>query len=186
VNASSLDVDPPVLNAAEIEGTQIDAQCLKTQTVARNACDYAASAETWLFPRHCRKQGNSRVFAAAMKLRKVPTPHAEKNSDFSWNRCNACTLLLLSFIWNNCSVCPVSLSLKLMEARAMVDRDRVEGSAKNLGGKVKEAAGKLTGDEKLKNEGRADQVAGKVQNVVGGLKDKLRENLDKKDDDQRH
>jgi uncharacterized protein YjbJ (UPF0337 family) len=73
-----------------------------------------------------------------------------------------------------------------MEARAMVDRDRVEGSAKNLGGKVKEAAGKLTGDEKLKNEGRADQVAGKVQNVVGGLKDKLRENLDKKDDDQRH
>ena len=72
-----------------------------------------------------------------------------------------------------------------MEARAMVDRDRVEGSAKNLGGKVKEAAGKLTGDEKLKNEGRADQVAGKVQNVVGGVKDKLRENLDK-DDDQRH
>ena len=67
----------------------------------------------------------------------------------------------------------------------MVDRDRVEGSAKNLGGKVKEAAGKVTGDEKLKNEGRADQVSGKVQNVVGGLKDKVRENLDK-DDDQRH
>ena len=41
--------------------------------------------------------------------------------------------------------------------------------------------------EKLKNEGRADQVAGKVQNVVGGLKDKVREHLDKdKDDDQRH
>ena len=69
----------------------------------------------------------------------------------------------------------------------MVDKDRVEGSARNLGGKVKEAGGKLTGDEKLKNEGRADQVAGKVQNVVGGLKDKVREHLDKdKDDDQRH
>ncbi len=67
----------------------------------------------------------------------------------------------------------------------MVDRDRVEGAAKNLGGKVKEAAGKLTGDEKLKNEGRADQVAGKVQNVAGGLKDKVREHLDK-DDDERH
>ncbi len=67
----------------------------------------------------------------------------------------------------------------------MVDRDRVEGSARNLGGKVKEAAGKVTGDEKLKNEGRADQVSGKVQNVVGGVKDKLRENLDK-DDDRRH
>ena len=41
-------------------------------------------------------------------------------------------------------------------------------------GKVKEAAGKVTGDEKLKAEGRADQVEGKVQNAVGGLKDTLR------------
>jgi len=64
----------------------------------------------------------------------------------------------------------------------MVDKDRVEGSAKNLGGKIKEAAGKVTGDEKLKREGQADQVAGKVQNVVGGLKDKIRENDDKKDE----
>jgi uncharacterized protein YjbJ (UPF0337 family) len=60
----------------------------------------------------------------------------------------------------------------------MVDNDRVEGSVKNLGGKVKEAAGKVTGDEKLKREGQADQVAGKVQNTVGGIKDKLRERDD--------
>ena len=32
----------------------------------------------------------------------------------------------------------------------MPDHDRVEGAAKNIGGKIKEAAGKLTGDEKLK------------------------------------
>ncbi|MEJ0037394.1 MAG: CsbD family protein [Gammaproteobacteria bacterium] len=63
----------------------------------------------------------------------------------------------------------------------MVDKDRVEGAAKNLGGKIKEAAGKVTGDEKMKREGQADQVAGKVQSVVGGLKDKLREHEDKKD-----
>lgn len=55
-----------------------------------------------------------------------------------------------------------------------VDKDRVEGSATNLGGKVKEGAGKLTGDEKLKNEGVADQVKGKVQNVVGSVKDTLK------------
>ncbi|WP_336492142.1 CsbD family protein [Methylobacterium nigriterrae] len=55
-----------------------------------------------------------------------------------------------------------------------VDKDRVEGSATNLGGKVKEGAGKLTGDEKLKNEGVADQVKGKVQNAVGGVKDALK------------
>ena len=60
-----------------------------------------------------------------------------------------------------------------------IDRDRVEGSAKNVGGKIKEAAGKVTGDEKLKREGQADQVAGKVQNIVGGVKDKLREEDDK-------
>jgi uncharacterized protein YjbJ (UPF0337 family) len=64
-----------------------------------------------------------------------------------------------------------------------LDKDRVEGAAKNIGGKIKEAAGKVTGDEKLKREGQADQVVGKVQNTVGGIKDKLREE-DRKDDSQ--
>lgn len=61
----------------------------------------------------------------------------------------------------------------------MPDHDRVEGAAKNLGGKAKETAGKLAGDEKLKAEGRADQMEGKVQNAVGGIKDTFR-------DDKRH
>ncbi len=56
----------------------------------------------------------------------------------------------------------------------MSDHDRIDGAARNLAGKAKEAAGKLTGDEKLKAEGQADQVAGKFQNAVGGLKDTLR------------
>lgn len=56
----------------------------------------------------------------------------------------------------------------------MADHDRIEGAAKNIGGNIKEAAGKLTGDEKLKAEGRADQIEGKVQNAVGGAKDALR------------
>ena len=58
----------------------------------------------------------------------------------------------------------------------MADHDRIEGAAKNLGGKAKEAAGNVTGDEKLKAEGRADQVEGKVQNTVGGIKDAMRDN----------
>jgi uncharacterized protein YjbJ (UPF0337 family) len=57
----------------------------------------------------------------------------------------------------------------------MPDHDRIEGAAKNIGGKIKEAAGKVTGDENLKAEGRADQVEGKVQNTVGGIKDTLRD-----------
>jgi uncharacterized protein YjbJ (UPF0337 family) len=56
-----------------------------------------------------------------------------------------------------------------------MDKDRIEGSGKQLKGKVKEVAGKVTGDEKTKQEGHADQVEGKVQNTVGGAKDKLRE-----------
>lgn len=60
----------------------------------------------------------------------------------------------------------------------MADHDRVEGAAKNMGGKIKEAAGKITGDEKLKREGQADQVSGKVQNAVGGMKDSVRDATD--------
>lgn len=56
----------------------------------------------------------------------------------------------------------------------MPDHDRVEGSAKQMGGKMKEGVGKLTGDEKMKAEGKADQFEGKVQNTVGGVKDTLR------------
>jgi uncharacterized protein YjbJ (UPF0337 family) len=56
-----------------------------------------------------------------------------------------------------------------------MDKDRVEGAAKNIKGKVKEVAGKLSGDAKLKSEGKADQVAGKVQNAFGGAKDAIRD-----------
>ena len=52
-----------------------------------------------------------------------------------------------------------------------MDKDRVKGSATNMGGKVKEVAGKATGDQKLKGEGMMDQAKGKVQNAVGGIKD---------------
>ena len=57
----------------------------------------------------------------------------------------------------------------------MPDEDRVEGAAKNMGGKLKEAAGDVTGDAKLKHEGEADQVAGKAQNAIGGAKDAIRD-----------
>ncbi|HVE22438.1 MAG TPA: CsbD family protein [Acidocella sp.] len=56
-----------------------------------------------------------------------------------------------------------------------MNKDRIEGSAKQAKGAVKNAAGKLTGDTKLQSEGTADKIEGKVQNAVGGLKDKLKE-----------
>ena len=55
-----------------------------------------------------------------------------------------------------------------------MDKDRIEGAAQQAKGKVKEVAGKVTGDSKLEGEGKVDQVAGKVQNAIGGIKDTLR------------
>jgi uncharacterized protein YjbJ (UPF0337 family) len=56
-----------------------------------------------------------------------------------------------------------------------MDKDRTEGMAKQAKGAIKEGAGKLTGDAKLKAEGQFDKAEGKVQNAVGGAKDKVRE-----------
>jgi uncharacterized protein YjbJ (UPF0337 family) len=55
-----------------------------------------------------------------------------------------------------------------------MDKDRVKGSATNMGGKAKDAAGKMTGDTKLQGEGKMDQAKGKVQNAAGGIKDALK------------
>ena len=55
-----------------------------------------------------------------------------------------------------------------------MDKDRIEGSAKQAKGAIKEVAGKATGDAKLEAEGKSDKAAGKVQNAVSGLKDTLR------------
>jgi uncharacterized protein YjbJ (UPF0337 family) len=55
-----------------------------------------------------------------------------------------------------------------------MDNDRVKGSATNIGGQMKEGAGKLSGDQKLRSEGFMDQVRGRVQNFVGSLKDMFR------------
>ena len=55
-----------------------------------------------------------------------------------------------------------------------MDKDRVEGSAKEIKGTTKEVVGKVLGDAKLQSEGKADQAAGKIQNAVCGVKDTLK------------
>jgi uncharacterized protein YjbJ (UPF0337 family) len=56
-----------------------------------------------------------------------------------------------------------------------MDKNRVEGAAQKMGGKMKEAAGKMTGDSKLEAEGKADKTVGGVKNAVGGAMDTLRD-----------
>jgi uncharacterized protein YjbJ (UPF0337 family) len=70
--------------------------------------------------------------------------------------------------------------LQLLPLRALLledgimDKDRVVGSAKQVKGAVKQAVGKAVGDTKLETEGKADKIAGKVQNAIGGVKDTLK------------
>lgn len=56
-----------------------------------------------------------------------------------------------------------------------MDKDRIEGAANQAKGAVKETVGNITGDAKMKAEGAADKMTGKVQNAVGGAKDALRD-----------
>jgi uncharacterized protein YjbJ (UPF0337 family) len=65
-------------------------------------------------------------------------------------------------------------SVSLSEKVTSMDKDRIEGSAKQAKGTIKEVAGKVTGDAKLQADGKADKAAGKIQNAVGGIKDALR------------
>jgi len=55
-----------------------------------------------------------------------------------------------------------------------MDKDRIEGAAKQVKGKVKQKVGKAIGDSKMEGEGAAEHTTGKIQNAVGGLKDTLR------------
>ncbi|WP_344774691.1 CsbD family protein [Gryllotalpicola kribbensis] len=49
--------------------------------------------------------------------------------------------------------------------------DKGRHAADDAIGKGKEAAGKLTDDEKLENEGKADQVGAKVKKAGDSIKD---------------
>jgi uncharacterized protein YjbJ (UPF0337 family) len=55
-----------------------------------------------------------------------------------------------------------------------MDKDRVLGAGKQMIGSIKEMVGRLTGDAKLKVDGKADRVEGKLQNAVGSAKDTLK------------
>ena len=49
------------------------------------------------------------------------------------------------------------------------------GKSDELKGRVKEAAGALTGDKKLKPEGKADQAVGKIKQNVEKVIDKVKD-----------
>jgi uncharacterized protein YjbJ (UPF0337 family) len=68
-------------------------------------------------------------------------------------------------------------SLKPKGAKMSTDKNVDEGK-----GRLKEAAGALTGDDDLKNEGKGDQAKASVKDKVDNLADKAKGALDGNDD----
>ena len=56
-----------------------------------------------------------------------------------------------------------------------MNRDELEGKAEALKGKVKQAAGDLTDDPNLHDDGVADEAAGKTQDTLGHARRKVGE-----------
>lgn len=58
-------------------------------------------------------------------------------------------------------------------------KDEVDGVGKQIKGAVKDAAGGLTGNDRLQAEGKLDKATGKVQQKFGEAKDATRDALKK-------
>ncbi|MFC5462483.1 CsbD family protein [Massilia niabensis] len=49
--------------------------------------------------------------------------------------------------------------------------DQIKGKAKDIGGKIQEKVGEVTGNRQTQKEGNLNQAEGKVQEKVGDVKD---------------
>ena len=59
-----------------------------------------------------------------------------------------------------------------------MNRDEIEGRAEQVKGKVKKAVGDLKDDERLHDEGAADEAAGDVQEGFGRARRKVGEAIE--------
>jgi len=59
-----------------------------------------------------------------------------------------------------------------------MDKEHVKGAAQKATGAVKDAAGALTGDEKLQAKGKADKAEGAARQSAGDIKDAGRKVVD--------
>jgi uncharacterized protein YjbJ (UPF0337 family) len=59
-----------------------------------------------------------------------------------------------------------------------MSNEDIKGKAENLKGRVKQAAGTLTGDKKLEAEGAVDRAKGAAREKIGEVKRKLDEATD--------
>ena len=55
-----------------------------------------------------------------------------------------------------------------------MNKDRIVGAAEHVKGSIKEAVGHAVGDAKLEADGKAQKVAGTIQNAIGGAEDTIK------------
>ncbi|MET0382804.1 MAG: CsbD family protein [Burkholderiaceae bacterium] len=60
-----------------------------------------------------------------------------------------------------------------------MNKDQVQGRATEAKGAIKEAAGKVVGNERLQGEGMVDKAKGKTQGTYGDAKEKAKDLIDK-------
>ena len=60
-----------------------------------------------------------------------------------------------------------------------INKDQVKGLARQAEGTIKEAAGKLVGNEKLEAKGKLEQIVGKAQVKAGEIKQGVKDAIDK-------
>jgi uncharacterized protein YjbJ (UPF0337 family) len=58
-----------------------------------------------------------------------------------------------------------------------------DGTKDDAKGRVKQAAGDLTGNDKLKNEGKVDRATGSVKDAVGDVANKVKDVVNPSDKD---
>ena len=56
-----------------------------------------------------------------------------------------------------------------------MDREHIKGAVDKAKGAIKETAGKMTGDEKLRAEGKIDRAKGAAHKAAGDVKEAVRQ-----------
>jgi uncharacterized protein YjbJ (UPF0337 family) len=60
-----------------------------------------------------------------------------------------------------------------------MEKKHIEGTADDLKGRVKEAAGDLTDNDRLRGEGTLDRLKGEAKKIAGDISEKVKEGIGK-------
>jgi uncharacterized protein YjbJ (UPF0337 family) len=99
------------------------------------------------------KQGNRPVIAAKIKDQSTDAVHITR------------------LVRNHAADAPL-VKIEILKEDSMKSsiRDKTEGRFHELKGKVREMAGKITDNPKLRAKGKAEKIAGNVQEKIGQIK----------------